>query len=79
MGEFFVIDSETGRELWALETTNFPVRGLSFSPSGDRLLSGHWDGSADLESVAGHRHPRVSSHQGLQSGWSTEGDGDPLH
>ena len=47
-GRVFIIDSETGRELWALETTNFPVRGLSFSPSGDRLLSGHWDGSARI-------------------------------
>jgi len=47
-GHIFIIDSETGREMWGLSTTAFPVRGLSFSPSGDRLVSGHWDGLARI-------------------------------
>ena len=47
-GRIFIVDSETGRDLWTLKTTDFPVRGLSFSPSGDRLLSGHWDGRARI-------------------------------
>ena len=47
-GRIFIVDSETGRDLWTFKTTDFPVRGLSFSPSGDRLLSGHWDGRARI-------------------------------
>ena len=47
-GEALIWDAVTGQKVFSLEGHTSPIRGLAFSPNGERLITGDHDGIVKL-------------------------------